>query len=104
FSKPYIDQVATLAKPHVDKISVVMKPYTKEVVKAYGRFLESATTYHQQVQASVQENLKKHELTNLLQQRAEWFAASALLALLLLFCSEYFQQFSAKRQRACSTY
>ncbi|MFQ6638643.1 hypothetical protein Gotur_016648 [Gossypium turneri] len=130
FSKPYIDQVATLAKPHVDKISVVMKPYTKEVVKAYGRFLESATTYHQQVhchrsesegkvvmesenmgyhlllfevalihsckevQASVQETLKKYELTRpLATKELEWFSFAVnnlvfTMSKTLIFCSK----------------
>ncbi|MBA0835968.1 hypothetical protein Goarm_008216 [Gossypium armourianum] len=94
FSKPYIDQVATLAKPHVDKISVVMKPYTKEVVKAYGSESEGKVVmesenmgYHlllfevalihscKEVQASVQEALKKHELTRpLATKELEWFS------------------------------
>lgn len=38
-----------VTKPHVDKVRVVMKPYTKEVVKAYGKFLGLASTYHKQV-------------------------------------------------------
>ena len=49
FTKPYIDQVATVTSPHVDKARVFLKPYTKKVTRTYRKFVKAGTMYHRRV-------------------------------------------------------
>ncbi|CAL5087556.1 unnamed protein product [Urochloa decumbens] len=82
FSKPYIDQIATATKPHVDKIRTTLKPYTKRARHLYGQFLVTATTYHQQAQATISDYLHQHEFTKqFVTEELVWYLAAALLVM-----------------------
>lgn len=85
-TKPYIDQVTTMTKPHVDKARLLMKPYTKKVIRTYRKCIRAATKYHRQVQATIHEKLKSHDLTKpLATDELVSLMAFALMAAPLIF-------------------
>ncbi|KAL7193921.1 hypothetical protein ACSBR2_025543 [Camellia fascicularis] len=85
-TKPYIDQVTTMTKPHVDKARLLMKPYTKKVIRTYRKCIRAATKYHHQVQATIHEKLKSHDLTKpLATDELVSLMAFALMAAPLIF-------------------
>ncbi|CAK9182358.1 unnamed protein product [Ilex paraguariensis] len=89
FTKPYIDQVSMLMKPHVDKAHVVLKPYTKKVLRTYRKFTKTFIMYHRQVQATIRQTLKDHELTKpLATDQIVWLMAYLVMALPLIFLFE----------------
>lgn len=103
-SKPYIDQVAEVTKPHVEKVRGTLKPYTKRAVHVYGTFLESATTYHRQAQATISDYLHQHEITKaVVTKELVWFLASALLALpVFIMYRLLVETFCTKKQKRSS--
>ncbi|KAL9659340.1 hypothetical protein QQ045_024145 [Rhodiola kirilowii] len=97
-TKPYIEHVASVSRPHAEKVTLALKPYAEGVVRICGSFLESASSYHNQVQAHVQETLKKHEWAKPFATREfEWFAASALLALPVMILFRIFSSACSKK-------
>lgn len=104
-SKPYVEQVATVAKPHVEKARVALKPYTQNALDKYGKFLESVTAYHHQVQVTVKEKMENHEaFKQLATQELVWFVASALLALPVLFLFRLFSTMCCKPSKTSSSH
>lgn len=100
-SKPYIDQITTATKPHVEKIRNTMEPYTKRACLVYGQLLETAITYHQQVQATISDYLHQHEFTKqFVTEELVWYLASALLVMpIFVFYTLLIETFGTKKQK-----
>lgn len=100
-SKPYIDQIVTASKPHVNRIRTTLKPYTKRAHHVYGQFLETATTYHQQAQATISDYLHQHEFTKqFVTEELVWYLASALLVMpVFVLYTLLIETFGIKKQK-----
>ncbi|KAH7544730.1 hypothetical protein FEM48_Zijuj01G0017300 [Ziziphus jujuba var. spinosa] len=100
-SEPYILQIATVITPHLDQVHAAFKLYSEKVFHAYGSFITSSTLYHHQVQQMLKNNGLTRPVATI---DLAWFAATALLALPVVFLfklySASFSKTSKKRIRS----
>ncbi|KAJ8750776.1 hypothetical protein K2173_015957 [Erythroxylum novogranatense] len=94
FGDPYNNQVLNTIKSHSDKVSAVLKPYVKIIVRTCRDFITAASA----LQHKVQLMLKRNELTRpLANVELAWSAASAILALSVIFLFTLYYCVSSKR-------